>query len=256
MSVPGVLPPCGCLRTASSDWTAKQRIAAWRSNRAFRLSAARTHTPAAPCAVGGVAPTVGDGAKPARGARRLRRRSRKTEQWWSVSGSNRRPPACKAGALPAELTPLAVVLPACGGRTLRAAPCAVGVSLHPSGTGPTGQGPARSVRRRSRRPGIMVGRDGLEPSTSRLSGVCSNHLSYRPAGRPGQRPDAAFPWKDARRGAGRREAARRRHRWCSPASRSVPKLKRYEDGPADMLRRAAKSIHDFRALPLRCMSAG
>ena len=26
----------------------------------------------------------------------------------------------------------------------------------------------------------MVGRDGLEPSTSRLSGVRSNHLSYRP----------------------------------------------------------------------------
>lgn len=25
--------------------------------------------------------------------------------WWSVSGSNRWPPACKAGALPAELTP-------------------------------------------------------------------------------------------------------------------------------------------------------
>ena len=28
-----------------------------------------------------------------------------TEVWWSVTGSNRRPPACKAGALPAELTP-------------------------------------------------------------------------------------------------------------------------------------------------------
>jgi hypothetical protein len=26
----------------------------------------------------------------------------------------------------------------------------------------------------------MVGRDGVEPSTSRLSGVRSNHLSYRP----------------------------------------------------------------------------
>ena len=26
-------------------------------------------------------------------------------QWWSLSGSNRRPPACKAGALPAELRP-------------------------------------------------------------------------------------------------------------------------------------------------------
>ena len=25
--------------------------------------------------------------------------------WWSLSGSNRRPPACKAGALPAELKP-------------------------------------------------------------------------------------------------------------------------------------------------------
>ena len=26
-------------------------------------------------------------------------------RWWSISGSNRRPPACKAGALPAELRP-------------------------------------------------------------------------------------------------------------------------------------------------------
>ena len=26
--------------------------------------------------------------------------------WWRMSGSNRRPPACKAGALPAELIPL------------------------------------------------------------------------------------------------------------------------------------------------------
>ena len=25
-------------------------------------------------------------------------------RWWVVTGSNRRPPACKAGALPAELT--------------------------------------------------------------------------------------------------------------------------------------------------------
>jgi hypothetical protein len=27
------------------------------------------------------------------------------QNWWSQSGSNRRPPACKAGALPAELWP-------------------------------------------------------------------------------------------------------------------------------------------------------
>ena len=30
--------------------------------------------------------------------------------------------------------------------------------------------------------GWVVGLDGLEPSTSRLSGVRSNHLSYRPIG--------------------------------------------------------------------------
>jgi hypothetical protein len=34
----------------------------------------------------------------------------KMETWWSQPGSNRRPPACKAGALPAELWPL------CSGR--------------------------------------------------------------------------------------------------------------------------------------------
>ena len=39
--------------------------------------------------------------------RRLRLHSQ--EEWWRMTGSNRRPPACKAGALPAELIPL------CGG---------------------------------------------------------------------------------------------------------------------------------------------
>ena len=51
---------------------------------------------------------------------------------------NRRPPACKAGALPAELQPQCV---------------------HPD---------------------YVVGLERLELSTSRLSGVRSNHLSYRP----------------------------------------------------------------------------
>ena len=32
-------------------------------------------------------------------------RPKSRPQWWSLSGSNRRPPACKAGALPAELRP-------------------------------------------------------------------------------------------------------------------------------------------------------
>lgn len=60
---------------------------------------------------------------------------------WSQSGSNRRPPACKAGALPAELWP-------------------------------------RSI---DTFVSIMVGLGRLELPTSPLSGVRSNHLSYRPA---------------------------------------------------------------------------
>jgi hypothetical protein len=38
---------------------------------------------------------------------RLQQHSQSTrrQQWWSQTGSNRRPPACKAGALPAELWP-------------------------------------------------------------------------------------------------------------------------------------------------------
>ena len=36
----------------------------------------------------------------------LRTSSRWHHRWWSQTGSNRRPPACKAGALPTELWPL------------------------------------------------------------------------------------------------------------------------------------------------------
>ena len=65
--------------------------------------------------------------------------------WWSQTGSNRRPQACKASALPTELWPP---------KSTRLTRCRAGL--------------------------LMVGREGVEPSTSRLSGVRSNHLSYRP----------------------------------------------------------------------------
>ena len=59
-----------------------------------------------------------------------------------MTGSNRRPPACKAGALPAELIPQTISLQT-----------------------------ALSE---------MVGLVGLEPTTPALSRRCSNQLSYRP----------------------------------------------------------------------------
>jgi hypothetical protein len=70
---------------------------------------------------------------------------------WRRSDSNRRPPACKAGALPTELRPQR--------RT-------------PGPTGPTRRHPAKSAAR--------MGQGGLEPPTPRLSSVCSNQLSYWP----------------------------------------------------------------------------
>ena len=65
-----------------------------------------------------------------------------SKAWWSQTGSNRRPPACKAGALPTELWPRL-------NATLRALERVVG-----------------------------LGR--LELPTSRLSSARSNQLSYKP----------------------------------------------------------------------------
>jgi hypothetical protein len=94
------------------------------------------------------------------GFRRWRTRIHFTDEcpdWWSQTGSNRRPPACKAGALPAELWP----------RCRRPA---------------FAEATAATFVLRRRRPNLrrLVGLDRLERSTSPLSGVRSNHLSYRP----------------------------------------------------------------------------
>ena len=86
--------------------------------------------------------------------------------WWSQTGSNRRPHACKARALPTELWPLTFKRPA-----------QLGAVIDQS-----------SARPRVTQWKSVVGPGGLEPPTSRLSGVCSNQLSYRPLKRSAQTP--------------------------------------------------------------------
>ena len=76
----------------------------------------------------------------------VRYTARPEREWWSQTESNRRHPACKAGALPTELWP----------QNLGCKPDDKCV--------------------------VLVGLGRLELPTLRLSGVRSNHLSYRPLG--------------------------------------------------------------------------
>ena len=90
-------------------------------------------------------------------------------KWWSRSGSNRRPQACKARALPTELRPRIS-----GKSDWRQPTEARGRFAR---LRRTGFGAATFAALRERR---LVGPGGVEPPTSRLSGVRSNHLSYEP----------------------------------------------------------------------------
>ena len=91
------------------------------------------------------------------------RSKRQVQDWWSQAGSNRRPPACKAGALPAELWPL------------------ITLAIEPSKqkTAPLSS-LITSFQHCNTAWWILVGLGGFEPPTSPLSGVRSNQLSYRP----------------------------------------------------------------------------
>ena len=84
-------------------------------------------------------------------------------KWWSQTGSNRRHPACKAGALPAELWPRQV--PTAAGRRPDD-----GCPAHSR----LGHVKSRLIAT------IMVGLGRFELPTSRLSSARSNQLSYRP----------------------------------------------------------------------------
>ena len=91
-------------------------------------------------------------------------------RWWSQTGSNRRPPACKAGALPTELWPPQ------GSESLRDQKS-------------SNRYDSRTVA--TARPPRLVGLGRFELPTSRLSSARSNQLSYKPpAGRAPSRSSA------------------------------------------------------------------
>jgi hypothetical protein len=138
--------------------------------------------------------------------------------WWSQTGSNRRPPACKAGALPAELWPrnlsflllASLVARSVGHVHLCTLPpslairlasnkksCVTTFATQPAVTPGSPPNPDSSfIFRESRRKRPkssslnedasnansrkMVGLGRFELPTSPLSGVRSNQLSYRP----------------------------------------------------------------------------
>jgi hypothetical protein len=133
--------------------------------------------------------------------------------WWSRSGSNRRPQACKARALPTELRPLG---------------------------GPVS--PTRCLHWRRQ----VVGPGRVERPTSRLSGVRSNHLSYEPPARMARRSRGQIPSQFRRERAGllrhRIAMIRARSRGHRRKGRETKTAETYQGRPADRI--------DLRRVPM------
>ena len=98
-----------------------------------------------------------------------RPKSRARLVWWSLSGSNRRPPACKAGALPAELKP----------HIKRDAPAVIALGV-------TGNSECRSLVRTSDRLDCLVSKGGDPAAPSDTATLLRLHPSHRP--HRGKRP--------------------------------------------------------------------
>jgi hypothetical protein len=105
------------------------------------------------------------------------------KRWWSQTGSNRRPEACKATALPTELWPL----------TCRARHTSQRDQSH-AASGDICDIACRLPRRSALALRLdLVGLERFELSTSRLSSARSNQLSYRPNGTRVQSAQGSSP---------------------------------------------------------------
>ena len=139
-----------------------------------------------------------------------------TIKWWSRTGSNRRPEACKATALPTELRPHLFRAPNANNQTMPKASQGRMAAAHVC---------AKAVRRMSHR---MVGLGGLEPPTSRLSSARSNQLSYKPelsraAQGCSQRQKRGPAWHSSREERETKTATSRMSGLTDPLIQVVPK---------------------------------
>jgi hypothetical protein len=94
--------------------------------------------------------------------------------WWSQTGSNRRPHACKARALPTELWPHS---PQASDQGVK---LEAGRSKPMASTSANARRALLRVNRSHSERTKMVGLGRLELPTSRLSSARSNQLSYKP----------------------------------------------------------------------------
>ena len=92
--------------------------------------------------------------------------------WWSQTGSNRRPHACKARALPAELWPRNQKTNASRSQLILRSPSQSATAQQPSFK--------KACRAEAAKQRRLVGLGRLELPTSRLSSARSNQLSYKP----------------------------------------------------------------------------
>jgi hypothetical protein len=104
---------------------------------------------------------------------RCKRLGCRVPAWWSQTGSNRRPPACKAGALPTELWPRASQHEPSRSEDWHANRS----SRQPA---PPAFAKATAGNLHSLRERRLVGLGRFELPTSRLSSARSNQLSYKP----------------------------------------------------------------------------
>src|SRR5712675_2533181 len=100
-----------------------------------------------------------------------------SEGWWSQTGSNRRPHACKARALPAELWPRNQKTNASPAHQAEARVNQPAFACSAPAQQPPFKKACQAEAAKQRR---LVGLGRLELPTSRLSSARSNQLSYKP----------------------------------------------------------------------------